>query len=123
MISNINSNYKEICKCFDFLQKKTTDSKLILLSIASCGGEKPHYKTSLYIRLCSCTNESNIQFDKDFNKKIRELRPDWFLPRSLKTEIKKNKLLSLRSELRPSLVNSRLLQNHNSYRAKSAGLI
>jgi hypothetical protein len=101
MISIINSSYKDICKCFDFLQKKPTDSKSILLAIASCGGEKPHYKTSLYIRLCSCTNKKNIQFDKEFNKKIRELRPDWFLPRSLRTENKKNKLLSLAKNKKP----------------------
>lgn len=95
MISNIESNYKSICKYFNFTKKKFKDTKMMLLALAECGGKKPHYKTSLYIRLCSCTNKNNIQFDKDFNKKIRELRPDWFLPRSLKTEIKKNKLLSL----------------------------
>ena len=100
-ISIINSSYKSICKYFKFTSRLQRDTKLILLTLAECGGKKPHHTTSLYVRLCSCTNKNNNQFDKDFNKKIRELRPDWFLPRSLKTENKKNKLLSLAKNKKP----------------------
>ncbi len=78
-----------------------TDSKAILLGIAECGGSRPHYSTSLYTRLKSCTNKKNKQYDGDFDNKIRKLRPDWFLPRSYKSKIKKNKLLILAKNNKP----------------------
>lgn len=99
---NCNQTYKDTLRNkLGIKFSSQTDSKSILLDIASRGGAKPRYETSLYIRLCSCTNKNYIQFDKDFNKKIRELRPDWFLPRSLRTENKKIKLLSLAKNKKP----------------------
>lgn len=77
------------------------DSKEILLSIAECGGPRPHYSTALYARLKSCTNKKNKSYDKCFDNKIRKLRPDWFFSRSYKSKIKKNKLLILAKNNKP----------------------
>lgn len=81
-----------ICKHFRFAKKTFKNSKSILLAMAECGNPRPHYSTSLYIMLRSFTNKNNIKYDKDFDDKIRNIRPDWFVRKS---EDKKNELLSL----------------------------
>jgi hypothetical protein len=101
MISTVNSNYEMICKHFKFEKATFKNTKSILLAIAECGSPRPHYATSLYIMLCSFTNKNNIQYDKDFNDKIRSTRPEWFVPRTRKSEVKKNKLLSLAKNKKP----------------------
>jgi superfamily II DNA or RNA helicase len=50
-----------------------------ILIIASNGGIKPkqgHHKYGAFFS--RCTNKNHISYDKDFDKEIRTLRPDWF---------------------------------------------
>lgn len=95
MISNINSNYYEICKLFNFSKESSADiNKKILLEMASRNEPRPSQKTKLGCRLCAYTNPKNVMHDKEFTKKIKKIRPSWFV--SVEERIRKNKELFLK---------------------------
>ncbi|MEK2647403.1 hypothetical protein [Bdellovibrio sp. BCCA] len=62
-------------------QKSSPDRKLQnqteLLSMASEGKPKPHFKSPLGIALNNYMSKGSRVFDKDFREKIQSLRPDW----------------------------------------------
>jgi len=99
MISNIDSNYYPICKLFGF--KNKTNNKKILLSMARKKKPRPHYRTNLYTYLQSCTNKNNRLYDEVFSKKIKSLRPDWFVKRQTITKQKKDYLIMLARKKKP----------------------
>jgi len=94
MISNISTNYESICSCFNFSKETSADrNKKLLLEMAENGEDKPHWKSKLGTSLQSYTSKKS--YDPIFNKKIRELRPDWFVTSSQVANLKKQKLLSM----------------------------
>jgi len=101
MISNINTNYKSLYRLFDFTNKKISNNKKILLSMAREKRSRPHYKTSLYAYLKSCTNKNNPLYDGEFSKNIRSLRPDWFVTKQSITKQKKDYLIMLAKKNKP----------------------
>jgi len=96
MISKIDSNYDAICKLFNFSKETTTDiNKKLLLQMAKNGEDRPHWKSKLGRALSSYTLKSKICYDAIFDKKIRELRPDWFITSSDKANKNKKLLLQM----------------------------
>lgn len=64
----------------DSIEARVAEKKQQLLEMAREGKPKPNReKDSLGLVLRSYTNKSSKCYDLDFDKKIRKLRPDWFL--------------------------------------------
>jgi hypothetical protein len=59
-------------------------------------------------------NKKNKRYDKKFDKKIRSLRPDWFLTRSDFAKINKKKILSLKTKPKRSTKLGIALKNYIS---------
>lgn len=55
------------------------ENKKKLLKMAERGNSKPHYSTLLGGTLSSYTKKSHSSYDPGFNRKIRELAPQWFV--------------------------------------------
>jgi hypothetical protein len=74
-----------------------------LLEMAKNGEPRPNKKNhSLGASLGTYTNKSQRgSYDPGFDKKIRKIRPDWFVPQTEKVNIKKNKLLELAKSGKP----------------------
>lgn len=53
--------------------------KDLILKIAEEGKEKPKSRAIFGIDLNNYTNKKSLSYDKEFDKKIRQLRPDWFV--------------------------------------------
>lgn len=107
MISNIDSNYKSICKLFNFSKKQKISSnfwKKKLIKLASSGAEKPKYYSSEGRRLSSYVCKTSAAYDKKFTYKIKKIRSDWL--DSQEERVKKNKKMFLemaaRGEKRPN---------------------
>ena len=75
-----------------------------LLQMAKNGEPKPSRNDPLGSALNTYTKKSknNMSYDPEFKKEIRELRPDWFISRSDITDQKKQQLLNMTGELKPS---------------------
>ncbi len=101
MISNIDSNYKSICKLFNFSKESACDiNKKILLEMAKDKKERPKQKTNLGNCLSDFTCKSNYKYDPVFDKQIKKLRPDWFYwPESNKKTLLE---MATKGENRPS---------------------
>lgn len=65
-------------------------NKQKLLKIAKSGAEKPPQRTRMGMLLYSYVRRSN---NSEFKKKLKKIRPDWFVTRSDIANIKKKKLL------------------------------
>jgi hypothetical protein len=74
-------------------QKQEKEDRL--LAMAKANEPKPHWKSSLGGVLHSYTNPTQATYDPIFDKKIRELRPDWFVTKYDKAQEKKNRLLAM----------------------------
>lgn len=66
-----------------------------LLDIAKKGEAKPYHKNNLGQALSSYTIKTSSAYDIDFEKQIRELRPDWFITKTDVAAQKKKKLLTI----------------------------
>lgn len=79
--------------------------KIRLLEMARRGEARPASKTtSLGLVLCSYTCRASGNYDAEFDKKIRELRPDWFVNQTDRASEKKRQLLEMarNGKTRPS---------------------
>ena len=68
----------------DWFEKKKptfTPGRLEILEIAKSGAEKPSTSTAIGKRLSGYLNSSKLDYDGNFDRLIRELRPDWFIMR------------------------------------------
>jgi superfamily II DNA or RNA helicase len=82
VLSEIDGHCVKSEKTFAEVFTKDIDpdlNKAKLLKLAREGAKKPHYKSSLGSALIRYTNQSSGSFDPEFNEKIRDLRPDWFV--------------------------------------------
>jgi hypothetical protein len=70
--------------------EKANAKKQELIRLAKSGAKRPSRKTNLGQCLCHYTHKGN-SYDKDFDKLIRSLRPDWFN----KIYFKKQELIKL----------------------------
>lgn len=64
-----------------FNKFSNNDFREEILKIAISGGPKPNWKTQIGTAVIRYTNPSQNGYDPDFDKKIKELRPDWFKSR------------------------------------------
>jgi len=71
------------------------DKKEQLLKIAKEGKNKPKHRSKLEQSLGSYTRKSSSCYDIDFDKKIRILRPDWFVTQHDKVNNKKKRLVQI----------------------------
>lgn len=63
----------------DWFVNSATEKKKQLLEIARRGDDKPHWKSVLGQAFYNYTSKSQkSSYDPEFDKQIRELRPDWF---------------------------------------------
>lgn len=122
MISNINSNYKSICKYFNFAKKSIDVNKKLLLELAKSGANRPSQKTKLGKRLSDYTKKTSSTFDANFNFEIRRIRLDWFLSQSQIVKKKKKKLLQMakNEEKRPSYDKTKIGKDLSNYTRKSS---
>jgi len=76
---------------FDIANQK----KEQLLEMAKNGEDKSHYKTELGKAFGSYICQHSISYDPEFIKKIKKIRPDWFITRFDIVNQKKQKLLKM----------------------------
>lgn len=58
--------------------ERTSQTKRLLLDMASKGEQKPSSKTSLHKALCRYTRKSYNSYDPVFTKQIKKIAPHWF---------------------------------------------
>jgi hypothetical protein len=103
MLTEVKNNYKSILKHFDFDESVSFADykKQKLIEMAKSGKPRPRRKTKIGRQLSSYTAKSSKLYHPEFDKLIRELRPDWFESTS---QIMKQKLIDIAKsgEKRPS---------------------
>jgi hypothetical protein len=77
----------------DWFENTANTKKQELLELARSGADKPSQKTKLGQALCSYTIETQRCYDPEFTKKIKAIRPDWFISKSDLANTKKQELL------------------------------
>ena len=85
-------------KWFIFRSGSAIRNKKELLLMAKNKKDKPPRRTRLYYALLKYTQSKSNSYDKDFDKKIRLLRPDWFMSRAQK---RKQILLKMAKDNKP----------------------
>ena len=63
--------------------------------MAKNGEDRPSGESSTGDRLIRCTNLKSSSYDAEFDKQIREIRPDWFITKFDVANQKKQKLLEM----------------------------
>lgn len=106
----------------DWFVSPLTRKKKSLLEMAERGEPRPSRTTKIGIALCSYTMESCVCYDAAFDRKIRRMRPDWFVPMSEKVGEKKRLLLEMakRGEPKPLFKNP-IRHCLHSYTKKTSG--
>lgn len=96
------------------------ENKKILLKMAMKGEKRPYCKYKIGLALCSYTNKNNGSYDEEFDKKIRDLVPEWFVSTS---NLKKKRLLEMarRGDNRPIEEKDELGITLGTYIRKSSG--
>jgi hypothetical protein len=80
----------------DWFAKSSFENKDKILEMAKAKCSKPHYKKHPLGKALVCyTNSKSDCFDPDFDKKVRKLRPDWFVTQYNKASKKKQQLLKM----------------------------
>jgi hypothetical protein len=125
MLHKLKSTYDDIAKYFPELSKKissTEHKKQILEEMARKKEPRPSQKTNIGRALSEYTKPSSIMYDAKFHKKMKKLRPDWFLSQSEVADQKKKQLIKMakNGENRPSHDKTRLGQALSNYTRKSS---
>lgn len=96
--------------------------KKSLLEMAERGEPRPSRKTKIGTSLCTYTMKSYKCYDPKFDREIRRLRPDWFVPTSEKVGEKKRLLLEMAAKGKPRpKYKTSLGQSFYSYIKKTSG--
>lgn len=74
------------------------ENKKILIKLAKKGAPRPKQKTKLGSCLCCYTNRNT---DPEFTRKIKKLRPDWFVLNTDVSKAKKQKLINFAKSGKP----------------------
>jgi len=61
-----------------FIKLNPIDFREEILKLAMSGSPKPNWKTQIGTAVIRYTNPSQNGYDPEFDKKIKQLRPDWF---------------------------------------------
>lgn len=85
----------------DWLINQTNNKKQILLKMAKNNKNKPNWNTTLRRCLRNYTTPKNGCFDPIFTKKIKKIRPDWFINSIDKNKIELLKLAKIKKSNRP----------------------
>jgi hypothetical protein len=121
MITTTKSSSKDISKYFARSIRSVETKQRQLIELAKIGAPRPSQKTILGRALSDYTKNSTSRY-KEFNKIIRELRPDWFFSQTEIANQKKQKLIEMakNGEGRPSCDRTKLGQALSNYTRKSS---
>jgi chorismate mutase len=101
-IISVSSDRQALLKLFNFGKETTADiNKKLLLEMAENGKDKPHYKSKLGKALSCYTLKCSRSYDDVFTKKIKKLRPDWFLSLTSKYKIELIKIAKNKKSKKP----------------------
>ena len=125
MLHKLKSTYGEIAKFFPELVGKISSpdrNKQLLLEMAGNGESRPTQKTKIGRFLSEYTKPSSVMYDAKFHKKMKKLRPDWFLSQTEIASQKKKELIRMakNGENRPSHDKTKLGQALSNYTRKSS---
>lgn len=107
MLHEVKSDYRDIAKFFPELKARLSPAehkKRLLLEAAGKGGPKPNPgKQPLGYEFREYTYERSNCYDPLFTKKIRKLRPEWFVSKAERAERNKRLILEMarKGEARP----------------------
>ena len=79
----------------DWFVSSANQKKQQLLEMATNGDSKPYHKTRIGTALSHYTHLKSGSYDSEFDKQIRELRPDWFITQSDGANQKKRQILEM----------------------------
>lgn len=103
----------------NWLISKSDHNKQLLLDFASKGGPRPRQNTKLGQHLANYARKGSSAYDPSFAKKIKNLRPDWFVKKS---SLKRQQLLEMaRKKLPKPDHNTQLGKALKKYTLKTSG--
>jgi hypothetical protein len=125
MLHKVSSSYRELARLVPGLEgraKSSARNKQTLLDMAEKGDPRPSQKTKIGRALSEYTSPSNRSYDRDFHRRIKGTRPEWFLSQTQMADQKKKELLKMAREgaARPSHDRTRIGQALSNYTRKSS---